>query len=131
MVQIWFMILRHFKFSLTDTLIICFMKHKKPLYMTSRARSVQSKITLLTSLVTPIRGFRHFPWINLIQLFICSVYEYGPLQNYVISKLLRRHVLLFPKYSSNWCYGSQALKFVDQITSKLILYVSCLFRSTN
>ena len=52
------------------------MKHQKPLYMTSRARSVQSNLTLRMSLVTPFRGFRHFPWINLYQLFICFVYEY-------------------------------------------------------
>ena len=32
--------------------------------------------------------------------YICSVYEYGPLQNYIISKFLRKHVLLFPKHSS-------------------------------
>ena len=73
--------------------------------MTIPAWSVRSKLTVRTSLVTPVRGFRHFPWINLIQLLICSVYEYGPLQNYVISKLLRKHILLFPKYSSNWRYG--------------------------
>ena len=27
--------------------------------------------------------------------YICSVYEYGPLQNYIISKFLRKHVLYF------------------------------------
>lgn len=39
--------------------------------------------------------------LNIIHLLIRSVYEYGLLQNYVISKLLRKHILLFSQYSSN------------------------------
>ena len=62
-----------------------------------------------------VRGYRHFPWINLNHLLICSVYENGSLQNYFISKLLMKHVLLFSQYSSNWCYGS-LLKCVNKIT---------------
>ena len=53
------MILKHLKFSLPDTLVICFKKHKKPWYMTSRAWSVWSKITLRTSLVTPVGNKSH------------------------------------------------------------------------
>ena len=78
---------------------------QKNLYMTSQAWSVWSNLTLRMSLVTLIRCFHHFPWINLIHLLICSGYKYGSLQNYVISKLLRKHILLFPQYSSNWRYG--------------------------
>ena len=86
------------------------------MYMTSRAWSVWSKIKLWMSLIVLVRGFCHFPWMNLIQLLICSVYEYRSLQSNDISKLLGKHVILFPQYSSNWHYGSQTVICVNQVT---------------
>ena len=90
------MILKHFKFSFYTwhTSLSSALRNTKTFVYDKPAWSVRSKITLRTSLVTTVRGFRHFPWIpvNLIQFLICSVYEYGPLQNKinVISKLLRK-----------------------------------------
>ena len=108
-VQIWFMILKQFKFSLPDTLVICFMKHKKTLYKKRRNWSDATRYAG--------QGFSSFSLYKSPSTeLICSFYEYGSLQNYIISYLLWKHVLLFPQYSSNWCYGSQALKCVKQIT---------------
>ena len=90
------MILKHFNFF-NPIHLSSALWNKKNLYMTSQALSVWSKLTLRMSLVTLIRCFHHFPWINLFHLLICSVYEYGSLHNYVISKLLRKHI---PQYSS-------------------------------
>ena len=87
------MILKHLKFSLPDTLVICFKKHKKPWYMTSRAWSVRSKITLRTSLVTPVGNKSH-----------------------LIVKLVSFMNMVHFKISSNRRSGSQVLKCVNQFT---------------
>ena len=83
--------------------------------MTSQAWSVRSKIS---SNITDVTRYadQGFSSISLNKSH-SIVNEYGPLQNYIISKLLiiRKSVLLFPKYSSNWRCGSQVLKWVNQL----------------
>ena len=93
------MILKHFRFPLPDTLVICFMIDKRTfvhcVYEPSLICTVKNNVTDVTRYAD--QGFSSFPWIIIIQLLICFVYKYDSLQNYVISKLLRKHVLLFPK----------------------------------
>ena len=88
-VQTLFIILKHFNLSLPNIQIhlsSAFMKHKKSLYMTSRAWSVWSKIKLYMDVTHCAgQGFLSFSWMNLIQLLICSVYEYRSLQSNNIS----------------------------------------------
>ena len=127
------MILKHFNFF-NPIHLSSALWNKKTLYMTSQAWSVWPKLTLRMSLVMLIRCFHHFPWINLIHLLICSVYEYGSLLNYVISKLLRKHILLFPQYSSNWRYGrrwnTSILSFNLKIKKQFMMYTlfkACTF----
>ena len=81
--------------------------------MTSQAWSVRSKISSNITDVTRYAG-QGFSSISLNKSHSIGN-EYGPFQNYVISVLLRKPVLLFPKYSSNWRYGSQVLKWVNQL----------------